>query len=148
MSDEHIEGRNQTGHSESAGTGTGADPDQRQPGPQGQVAGGTAAHGSSADADAPAGLFDQREVSEFSDRWEDIQVRFVDQPQESVAAADKLVDDVVTTVTTRLGDQRRQLESQWQREEEVSTEQLRQSLQRYHALFDRLLSTSTSAPSS
>lgn len=94
-----------------------------------------------ADAGTQAPLFDQQEAARLSDRWDDIQARFVDQPQESVVAADELVADVMDTITTRLTDQRRELESQWQRDEEVSTEQLRQSLQRYHALFDRLLST-------
>lgn len=91
-------------------------------------------------ADGSARLFDEQETSRFSERWEEIQSRFVDQPQESVAAADELVDDVVNTITARLTEQRRQLESQWQRDEGVSTEQLRQSLQRYRELFDRLLS--------
>lgn len=147
MSDERIEGYDDTPEPERVQAGPGAHPDHRQADSEFSAAGGLAPHDSGPDVGEPAGLFDQREVSEFSDRWEDIQVRFVDQPRESVAAADQLVDDVVNTVTTRMGDQRRQLESLWQRDEEVSTEQLRQSLQRYHALFDRLLSTPT-APTS
>lgn len=147
MSDDFIEGPGGTGRPASPETASGGQRDPRQAGHPDRVAHAGATPDASADAGAPAGLFDQQEVAAFSDRWEDIQVRFVDQPQESVAAADQLVDDVVNAMTTRLGDQRRQLESLWQHDEEVSTEQLRQSLQRYHALFDRLLST-PSAPAS
>lgn len=96
--------------------------------------------------DSPEGLFDHAETSQFSSRWNDIQARFVDQPQESVAAADALVDDVVATFTTRLAEQRQQLEAQWQRDEGVSTEQLRRSFQRYRELFDRLLAGTSTAP--
>ncbi len=96
--------------------------------------------------ESPDGLFDHEETSQFSSRWHEIQARFVDQPQESVAAADALVDDVVATITTRLTEQRRQLEAQWQRDEGVSTEQLRRSFQRYRELFDRLLAGTSTAP--
>ncbi len=143
MSDERIEGRSHTGSSEPMDTGSQGHPDSRQADPEARRVGGDPRSETGSADGGGAGLFDQGEVTEFSDRWEDIQVRFVDQPQESVAAADRLVDDVVNTVTSRLSDQRRELESLWQRDEEVTTEQLRQSLQRYHALFDRLLSTQT-----
>lgn len=140
MSDERIEGRRPTGSPEPPHTGQETHVDHPGASPEGQRVTETAP--SDPNTESGGGdLFDQREVADFSARWEDIQVRFVDQPQESVAAADKLVDDVVDAVTTRMGEQRRQLESLWQSDEEVSTEQLRQSLQRYHALFDRLLST-------
>ena len=37
-------------------------------------------------------------------------------------------------------EERQQLESQWERSDEVSTEDLRQAMQRYRAFFERLLS--------
>ncbi len=143
MSDERIEDRSHPGPSEPVDTGSQSHPDSPQADPEARRVGGAPRPEAGSATSGGAGLFDQGEVDEFSDRWEDIQVRFVDQPKESVAAADRLVDDVVNTVTSRLSDQRRELESLWQRDEEVTTEQLRQSLQRYHALFDRLLSTRT-----
>lgn len=113
----------------------------------GQTPGGSGSGvGETDPVDSAEGLFDHAETSQFSSRWHDIQARFVDQPQESVAAADALVDDVVATFTTRLAEQRRQLEAQWQRDEAASTEELRRSLQRYRELFDRLLAGTSTAP--
>jgi hypothetical protein len=139
VSDEHAEGRSDTRHQEPPDTGT----EQRETADERGTFTGAPATDRSGGVDAPAGLLDQEEAGRYSRRWDEIQSRFVDQPRESVAAADALVDDVVGAITTRLTDQRGQLEAQWQRDEEVSTEQLRRSLQSYRALFDRLLSAPT-----
>ena len=68
-----------------------------------------------------------------------MQTSFVDQPRESVKQADELVAELIQHLASQFADARSKLESQWDRGEEVSTEDLRLALQRYRSFFDRLL---------
>lgn len=79
------------------------------------------------------------DASELRERWERLQARFVDEPQDAVREADQLVSDVFDNVTRTFGSERESLEEQWNRGEEASTEDLRVALQRYRAFFERLL---------
>ena len=72
-------------------------------------------------------------------RWKDIQANFVDQPQESVRAADGLVAEIIQALTSSFADQRKELEGKWSSGSEVSTEDLRRALQQYRSFFERLL---------
>ena len=76
----------------------------------------------------------------YRGRWEQIQSRFVDDPRSSVEQADELVIEVVRELQTTFGNERDALEAQWQRGDDVQTEDLRVALQRYRSFFDRLLS--------
>jgi hypothetical protein len=76
----------------------------------------------------------------YRDRWEQIQARFVDDPRGSVQQADTLVIEVVQELQTTFGSERETLEAQWQRGDDVQTEDLRVAFQRYRSFFDRLLS--------
>jgi hypothetical protein len=76
----------------------------------------------------------------YRGRWDDIQSRFVDDPRSSVEQADTLVLEVVQDLQTTFGSERSSLEAQWQRGEDVQTEDLRVALRRYRSFFDRLLS--------
>jgi hypothetical protein len=73
-------------------------------------------------------------------RWNEIQSAFVDSPRETVAEADKLIKASIERVTAVLMNDRSRLESQWNRDGEVSTEDLRLALQQYRRCFDRLMS--------
>jgi hypothetical protein len=73
-------------------------------------------------------------------RWESIQTGFVDDPRVSVKQADELVANAIKKLAESFAEERRKLEQQWSRGDDVSTEELRQSLQRYRAFFHRLLS--------
>jgi hypothetical protein len=73
-------------------------------------------------------------------RWNEIQSGFVDSPRESVVEADKLIRASIERVTAVLMNDRSRLESQWNRDGEVSTEDLRLALQQYRRCFDRLVS--------
>jgi len=84
-------------------------------------------------------LFDQQDAMSFRQRWEQVQSRFVDDPRAAVADADALVSDVTQSLTNRFADQRSGLEQQWSQGEDVQTEDLRQTMQRYRTLFERLL---------
>jgi len=84
-------------------------------------------------------LFEEGEVSRLRSRWADIQSGFVDEPRQAVKEADGLVMDLTTRLTQMFAAERATLERQWDSNSEVSTEDLRIALKRYHAFFDRLL---------
>ena len=75
----------------------------------------------------------------FRERWQDIQVSFVDEPRQAVEQADLLVADLLQRLAASFSDERKRLEGQWDRGGDVSTEDLRVALQRYRSFFDRLL---------
>jgi hypothetical protein len=84
-------------------------------------------------------LFEEGEVSRLRRRWIEIQNSFVDEPRRAVRDADGLVVDLTKRLTEMFAAERAALESQWDRNNEVTTEDLRIALKRYHAFFDRLL---------
>jgi len=71
-------------------------------------------------------------------RWQEIQAGFVDEPRRAVQDADALVVDMMDRLARMLASEREQLESLGEAGK-VSTEDLRQGLRRYRALFERLL---------
>jgi hypothetical protein len=73
-------------------------------------------------------------------RWERIQGSFVDEPRRAVEEADTLVAELMQQLADSFAQERQGLEGQWDRGDEVSTEDLRIALQRYRSFFDRLLS--------
>jgi hypothetical protein len=89
--------------------------------------------------DQPGQLFPENELSEFRTRWDKVQIRFVDEPRAAVEQADGLVATVVKRIAEQFAAQRAELEHQWDRGDNVSTEDLRQALRRYRSFFDRLL---------
>jgi hypothetical protein len=72
--------------------------------------------------------------------WLDIQSAFIDEPRRAVQNADGLVKEILGAVSQKFESARHSLEAEWNRGEQASTEALRVALQRYRALFDRLLS--------
>ena len=85
-------------------------------------------------------LFEPAQLDEFKGRWSEIQAGFVDEPRRAVQQADALVSDVISRIADSFGREHTQLEQQWDRGGDVSTEELRQALQRYRSFFSRLLS--------
>jgi len=79
--------------------------------------------------------------AEFLARWNAIQTTFVDEPREAVESADTLVAEVIRELARVFADERGRLESAWSRGTDVSTEDLRQALQRYRDFFHVLLRT-------
>ena len=93
---------------------------------------------------SPAGagrsmLFKDDEAHQFRTRWSDIQGAFVDSPRSAVERADSLVADTMKRLAEMFADERGRLEGQWDRGDDVTTEDLRVALQRYRAFFDRFL---------
>ena len=100
----------------------------------------------SRDPDGPDGdldrepLFEAADRDRFSESWTSIQAAFVDDPRDAVKEADTLVAELMQRLAETFSQERSRLESQWDRDEDVSTEDLRIALQRYRSFFDRLLS--------
>jgi hypothetical protein len=69
-----------------------------------------------------------------------VQTRFVDEPRGAVEDADGLVANVMKQLAEGFAQERERLEAQWDRGEDISTEDLRIALQRYRSFFQRLLS--------
>jgi hypothetical protein len=84
-------------------------------------------------------LFIANEANELRGRWDGIQVGFVDEPRKSVQEADALVSATIARLAKMFAAERQKLEQQWDRSENVSTEDLRLALQRYRSFFARLL---------
>lgn len=78
-------------------------------------------------------------VEDLRPRWADIQASFVDEPRRAVEQADELVADAIRRLSEAFADARADLERDWDRGDEVSTEDLRLAFRRYRTFFDRLL---------
>jgi hypothetical protein len=89
--------------------------------------------------DKPGQLFPDKELNELRARWDKAQIGFVDEPRAAVEQADSLVATVVKRIAEQFAAERAELEHQWDRGDNVSTEDLRQALRRYRSFFDRLL---------
>ena len=85
-------------------------------------------------------LFAGDDSERYRSRWSEIQAAFVDEPRKAVEEADALVAELMQRLAETFADERSKLEQQWDREGDVSTEDLRVGLQRYRSFFDRLLS--------
>ena len=85
-------------------------------------------------------LFPDQELPELRNRWDGIQAGFVDQPRKAVEEADSLVASTMKRLAEVFAQERAKLEGQWDRGDNVSTEDLRLALQRDRSFFHRLLS--------
>jgi hypothetical protein len=91
------------------------------------------------DEQAPP-LFSPEEAKDCRARWDAIQVGFVDEPRQAVQQADSLVAGAMKRLAEMFAAERAKLEGQWERGDDVSTEDLRLALRRYRSFFGRLLS--------
>jgi hypothetical protein len=80
-------------------------------------------------------------MQKFSSQWTSIQAAFVDEPRKAVEQADRLVEEVIQHMSKTFANERHNLEGQWSRGDQVSTEDLRVALQRYRQFFQSLLRT-------
>ena len=97
------------------------------------------------DADAPvedgnSPLFPSQQCKNLEREWQMIQANFVDSPRSSVEQADALVKKSIDTLASSFGEMRSSLEGTWERDGDVSTEELRLALQNYRSFFRRILS--------
>lgn len=95
---------------------------------------------------APAGandgslvpLLSLEDSKRFRTAWTEVQSKFVDEPRPAVEQADALVSEVIKQLLQLFAREHTSLESQWNQGNDVSTEELRQALLRYHSFFNRL----------
>src|SRR3984957_4617341 len=87
-----------------------------------------------------APLFAANDTQDFRSRWEKIQIGFVDEPKKAVEQADELVASAIKRLAEVFAGERQKLEAEWDKNDNVSTEDLRIALRRYRSFFDRLLS--------
>ena len=85
-------------------------------------------------------MFAGDETAGYRTRWEAVQTGFVDEPRKAVEEADALVAQVIKRLSEVFADERTNLEHQWDRGDQISTEDLRIALRKYRSFFDRLLS--------
>ncbi len=78
-------------------------------------------------------------VQELRSRWDEVQTAFVDEPRTAVQQADELVSEAIQRLAQNFASARDQLEKQWDRGDDVSTEDLRLALRKYRTFFHRLL---------
>ena len=90
--------------------------------------------------DHPPSLLTENEVDDLRHQWNTIQTGFVDEPRRAVERADALVASAMQRLAETFAAEREQLDAQWDKGGDVSTEDLRLVLQRYRAFFGRLLS--------
>jgi hypothetical protein len=100
---------------------------------------------------APAGttgrLFPEGAGEKLRDRWQHIQIGFVDDPRHAVKEADTLVDQAATQLAESITANHRSLHDSWDKQGAGSaaddsgfpTEQLRLTLQQYRSMLNRLL---------
>lgn len=110
---------------------------EQRPGSQNAPAGRL---GSNDAATVAEPLFERGDAEGLRSRWSEIQVGFVDEPRAAVEKADSLVAETIKRLADSFAASRRNLEREWDREGDVSTEGLRLALQRYRSFFNRLLS--------
>ncbi len=91
-------------------------------------------------AEPLAALFPPQVAQEFRQRWDQVQIGFVDDPRRAVQQADELVAHVMKSLATTFADQRSRLEAGLGREGDPDTEDLRVALRGYRSFFQRLLS--------
>ncbi len=84
-------------------------------------------------------LFPAAELDGLRNRWNEVQAAFVDEPRRAVEQADGLVASAMKRLAEVFAEERSKLEQQWDRGDNVSTEELRVALQRYRSFFHRLL---------
>jgi len=107
--------------------------------PAGDVMDGSTSSTSDMQDDARRPLFAEQELDGYRSRWQTVQVRFVDDPRDTVKEADALVAELMQRLAQTFSEERSDLEGQWERGTDVSTEDLRVAMQRYRSFFDRLL---------
>jgi hypothetical protein len=86
-----------------------------------------------------APLFPEDVGNDFRSRWDRIQTGFVDEPRQAVQQADELVAQAIKRLAESFAQERNRLEQQWDRGDQVNTEDLRVALQTYRSFFQRLL---------
>lgn len=85
-------------------------------------------------------LFPDDQLEDLRAHWDKIQTGFVDEPRTAVQQADSLVATTMQQLAEAFSREHSKLEQQWDRGNDMSTEDLRVAFRRYRSFFRRLLS--------
>ena len=107
---------------------------------QGEAMPPQSAYGMTQQADQLAALFPPDVAADFRNRWDSVQIGFVDDPRQAVRQADELVAQVMKTLAASFSEQRARLEAGLTQGDQANTEDLRMALRGYRSFFQRLLS--------
>ncbi|MFI6238454.1 hypothetical protein ACIBEF_01095 [Micromonospora sp. NPDC050795] len=99
---------------------------------------GTSRPAGSTVAAEPVTLLDTDTAQGFRDRWRDVQLRFVDDPQAAAGEAQSLVEEAIQALSSALAAQKNTLGG-WQDAGSADTEQLRMAVRNYRDFLDRVL---------
>jgi hypothetical protein len=118
--------------------------DRRMEAPAASAAAAARARGTPVGApegERPVALFPPDVCQHFRAHWDEVQIGFVDDPQQAVKRADELVAQVMNSLAASFARERSQLEAfmAGQGDGGPNTENLRVALQRYRSFFQRLL---------
>ncbi|MGW0431080.1 hypothetical protein ACWDV4_00815 [Micromonospora sp. NPDC003197] len=83
-------------------------------------------------------LFPEADGQDFHDRWREIQLRFVDDPQGSVDESRQLIEEVIDSLTAALTARKDEIGRG--PDGDLDTEELRMAIRRHRDLLDQLLS--------
>jgi hypothetical protein len=108
--------------------------DERETGPVGTAQNDTVVDSDPSDTGALLA-----DATRYQDRWYEIQTGFVDEPRHAVQSAGELLTEMMDDLTRRLTTELGEYDSRQGGGDDVSTENLRVTFQRYRAFFDRLL---------
>ncbi|MET7418447.1 hypothetical protein [Dactylosporangium sp. NPDC005555] len=89
-------------------------------------------------ASATSSLTSEGHAYEVRARWQELQLRFVDDPQTAAGEAERLVDDALAGVTASLNARKDQL-STWRASGRDDTEQLRAAVHGYRDFLNHLV---------
>jgi len=96
--------------------------------------------GKTHDEEQATPLFSEQESRDLFAKWDALQVGFIDEPRRAVEQADHLVATAMKRTAEVFAEERSKLERQWDRGDNVSTEDLRIAMRRYRSFFRRMLS--------
>ena len=86
-----------------------------------------------------AGLWDSSDVESMRERWREIQLQFVDDPQAAAGDAAALVDEAARSLIAAVESRRAAMAGPTTDDTEPETERLRLALQRYRDFLERVL---------
>jgi hypothetical protein len=89
-------------------------------------------------ADPTVDIWPGRAADGMRERWRDLQALFVDDPRAAAEGADAVLAETIETLSRSLESARSDL-AEWRTKQNVDTEGLRVTLQRYRTVLDRVL---------
>ena len=85
-----------------------------------------------------AAFWNEADAQGIRDRWRELQLRFIDDPETVAGEAERLVEEAVAGLTAALSRAKQEL-GDWRDGQSGDTERLRAAVRSYRDFLDRLL---------